>query len=261
MKTEYDETTVWPEITFHTTIEPPELGSNGFGSNPAQNGGKPGDKPDSDEPMATESAPEQEFTSPTIPSSFDIPDLCGKICDQYCQEDWDCSYDNFNWAPGGKLDNCNTRCQSDAFMFSTGNELSSLICPIEPTTASLTAPGIFTTLTDAKATTTTQDITTMSMANACDDSRTFDCPDHSKCAAIENGRGYTCICDKGYSMTNNFCKKDHPEVSSCPDNFRDSLYKMKLDSLKNPMFFMNEGTVLIQVESQVVSRFRSVSEL
>ena len=34
---------------------------------------------------------------------------------------------------------------------------------------------------------------------------------------------------------------------------------MKLDSLKNPMYFMSEGTVLIQVESQVVSRFRSVS--
>ena len=161
--------------------------------------------------MATESAPEQGFTSPTIPSSFDIPDLCGKICDQYCQEDWDCSYDNFNWAPGGKLDNCHTRCQSDAFMFSTGNELSSLICPIEPTTASLTAPGIFTTLTDAKATTTTQDITTMPMANACDDLRTFDCPDHSKCAAIENGKGYTCICDKGYSIQNEirFTKKSN----------------------------------------------------
>ena len=63
---------------------------------------------------------------------------------------------------------------------------------------------------------------------------------------------------EGYSMSNNFCKKDYPEADSCPDNFRDNLYKMKLGSLKNPMYFMNEGTVLIQVESQVTSRFRSV---
>ena len=59
-------------------------------------------------------------------------------------------------------------------------------------------------------------------------------------------------------MSNNFCKKDYPEADSCPDNFRDNLYKMKLGSLKNPMYYMNEGTVLIQVESQVTSRFRFV---
>ena len=71
-----------------------------------------------------------------------------------------------------------------------------------------------------------------------------------------NGRVWNPI--EGYSMSNNFCKKDYPEADSCPDNFRDNLYKMKLGSLKNPTYFMNEGTVLIQVESQVTSRFRYV---
>ena len=100
--------------------------------------------------------------------------------------------------------------------------------------ASLTAPEIFTTSTDAKSSTTTQEITTMN--TACDDVRIFDCPDHSKCAAIENGKGYTCICDKGYSVTNNFCKKDHPEVSSCPDNFRDSQNKIRFNEKSNVLY-------------------------
>ena len=63
---------------------------------------------------------------------------------------------------------------------------------------------------------------------------------------------------EGYSMSNYFCKRDYPEAASCSDNFRDNLYKMKLGSLKNPTYFMNDGTVLIQVESQVTSRFRYV---
>ena len=31
---------------------------------------------------------------------------------------------------------------------------------------------------------------------------------------------------------------------------------MKIKDLKNPMYFVNDGTVLIQVESQIISRFR-----
>ena len=39
-------------------------------------------------------------------------------------------------------------------------------------------------------------------------------------------------------------------------NFKDDLFKMKLSDLKNPNYFVSKGSVLIQVESQVVSRFR-----
>ena len=43
---------------------------------------------------------------------------------------------------------------------------------------------------------------------------------------------------------------------SCPENFKKDLFKMKIDNLKNPMYFVNDGTALIQVESQIISRFR-----
>ena len=40
------------------------------------------------------------------------------------------------------------------------------------------------------------------------------------------------------------------------DNFKTNLFKMKLSELKNPEYFKSKGSVLIKVESQVVSRFR-----
>ena len=40
-----------------------------------------------------------------------------------------------------------------------------------------------------------------------------------------------------------------------PDNpVKDDLFKMKVNDLKNPIYFVNDGMALIQVQSQIVSR-------
>ena len=178
-------TTVWPETTFHTTIEPPLLTE----STPPGSATPSASKPPEDEGKP-ESAP-VPASEPPCPS--DISDLCREICDQYCLSGFYC--------PNGKLENCNNRCMSETFMFSTEYELTSFICPAaEPTTDAYSTSAIFTTSTEAGATTTTQEMTTTSITTACDNFRTFDCPDHSKCAALEIEKGYTCICDEGRGL-------------------------------------------------------------
>ena len=57
-------------------------------------------------------------------------------------------------------------------------------------------------------------------------------------------------------MSGNMCHKKAPETEFCPENFKKDLFKMKLDGLNNPKYYLNKGSVMIQVESQVVSRFR-----
>ena len=57
-------------------------------------------------------------------------------------------------------------------------------------------------------------------------------------------------------MSGNMCHKKTAEAESCPTDFKKDLFKMNLDGLRNPMFYLNKGSVMIQVESQVVSRFR-----
>ena len=52
------------------------------------------------------------------------------------------------------------------------------------------------------------------------------------------------------------CFLEHPSFETFEVNFKDDLFKMKLSDLKNPTYFVSNGSVLIQVESQVVSRFR-----
>ena len=146
------------------------------------------EKPES----APVASPEPE---PTQPCPSDMSDLCTEICYQYCFSGFYC--------PNGKLENCNNRCMSETFMFSTEYELTSFICPAdEPTTDVYSTSALFTTSTEVVTTTTTQEMTTTSITTACDDFRTYDCPDHSKCAALESGKGYTCICDEGQGFTN-----------------------------------------------------------
>ena len=44
-------------------------------------------------------------------------------------------------------------------------------------------------------------------------------------------------------------------MSLSPDNpVKDELFKMKVNDLKNPIYFVNDGMALIQVQSQIVSR-------
>ena len=57
-------------------------------------------------------------------------------------------------------------------------------------------------------------------------------------------------------MSLNKCRSVAEETQKCPSNFRKDLYKMKIDNLKNPTFFVNDGTAFIKVESQIISRFR-----
>jgi len=116
----------------------------------------------------------------------------------------------------------------------------------------------FTSTTTEEPTTqmpTTEFMTTLA-PNACDDERTHECPENSFCVPAENFVSYTCQCNEGFFMNGNMCKAVAPLAENCPADFRDGLFKMKLDAIKNPMYFMNQGSVLIQVESQVVSRFR-----
>ena len=177
--------TVWPSTTFLTTIEPPLPTEPSLPSStlPASRPPQDDEKPES----APVAAPEP---GPTAPCPSDMSDLCREICDQYCLNGFYC--------PNGKLENCNNRCMSETFMFSTEYELTSFICPAaEPTTDAYSTSAVFTTSTEAWPTTTTQQMTTTSITTACDDFRTYDCPDHSKCAALESGKGYTCICDEG----------------------------------------------------------------
>ena len=178
-------TTVWPETTFHTTIEPPLPTEPPLSSSTPAASRPPLD----DEKPESVPVPAPE-PGPTAPCPSDMSDLCREICDQYCLSGFYC--------PNGKYENCKNRCMSETFMFSTEYELTSSMCPVaEPTTDVYSTSAIFTTSTEAGPTTTTQEMTTTSITTACDNFRTYDCPDHSKCAALESGKGYTCICDEG----------------------------------------------------------------
>ena len=106
--------------------------------------------------------------------------------------------------------------------------------------------------------TTTSDFATTTMApSACDEERTHECPDNSFCVPADNFVTFTCQCKTGYFMSGNMCHKKSPEAESCPSDFKKDLFKMNLDGLKDPKYYLNRGSVMIQVESQVVSRFRS----
>ena len=117
-----------------------------------------------------------------------------------------------------------------------------------------TAPFV-TTLTPI-ATTTSDFATTTIAPSACDEERTYECPDNSFCVPADNFVTFTCQCKSGYFMSGNMCHKKTAEAESCPTDFKKDLFKMNLDGLRNPMFYLNKGSVMIQVESQVVSRFR-----
>ena len=46
-----------------------------------------------------------------------------------------------------------------------------------------------TTTTTGQETTTTQEMTTTAITTACDDFRTFECPENSFCVPFESGQG------------------------------------------------------------------------
>ena len=132
----------------------------------------------------------------------------------------------------------------------------------EPTTTRFLASGTFTTTEEFVttltpiATTTSEFATTTVSPSACDEERTHECPSNSFCVPAENFVTFTCQCEEGYFMSGNMCHKKAPEAESCPTDFKQDLFKMKLDGLNNPKYYLNKGSVMIQVESQVVSRFR-----
>ena len=105
--------------------------------------------------------------------------------------------------------------------------------------------------------TTTSDFATTTLApSACNEQRTYECPHNSFCVPADNIATFTCQCKSGYFMSGNMCHRKNHEADSCPTDFRKDLFKMNLEGLKNPKFYLNKGSVMIQVESQVVSRFR-----
>ena len=132
---------------------------------------------------------------------------------------------------------------------------------IETTTRFL-ASGTFTTTEEFVttltpiATTTSEFASTTVAPSACDEERTHECPRNSYCVRADNFVTFTCQCKVGYYMSGNMCHKKAPEAESCPEDFKKDLFKMKLDGLNNPKYYLNKGSVMIQVESQVVSRFR-----
>lgn len=131
-----------------------------------------------------------------------------------------------------------------------------------PTNDQTTTEPFVTTLTPIA--TTTSDFATTTMApSACDEDRTYECPENSFCVPAENFVTFTCQCKSGYFLNGNMCRKQSPEAESCPADFKKDLFKMNLDGLKDPKYYLNKGSVMIQVESQVVSRFRSglISEI
>ena len=125
-----------------------------------------------------------------------------------------------------------------------------------PTNDQTTTEPFVTTLTPVA--TTTSDFATTTMApSACDEERTHECPDNSFCVPAGNFVTFTCQCKSSYFMSGNMCRKKSPEAESCPSDFKKDLFKMNLNGLKDPKYYLNRGSVMIQVESQVVSRFRS----
>ena len=133
----------------------------------------------------------------------------------------------------------------------------------------------------------TPETTVALMPSPCDDKNTFRCPEYSACIPTDNRIGYSCECLDGYKMSGNYCQKLQSEVSDldCPSDFKDrdilakrlmefsvestetasvrlspaspiqdDLFKMKVNDLKNPIYFVNDGIALIQVQSQIVSR-------
>ena len=141
-----------------------------------------------------------------------------------------------------------------------------IVTTIETTTRWL-ASGTFTTTEEFVttltpiATTTSEFATTTVSPSACDEERTHECPSNSYCVSAENFVTFTCQCEAGYFMSGNMCHKKAPEAEFCPEDFKKDLFKMKLDGLSNPKYYLNKGSVMIQVESQVVSRFRTDFEI
>ena len=206
-------------------------------------------------------------------------DLCNKFCKRICDEQ-----------EIQQCENCEQRCATESLtglylMLYSNEELVDQICPateaitttLEPTTTSTE----FQTTIEA----TTEFATTIA-PSICEDRRLFECPINSQCVSADTNHGYTCKCDDGFKMNGGSCEKITSEAQNCPGkfqnhlksksstyffclkryfefefetliaNFKGSLFKMKLTDLKNPNYFLTRGSVLIQVESQVVSRFR-----
>ena len=185
--------------------------------------------------------------------------------------------------PGAELQACLERClgplnfgaddgsatggsatETGSFTVYDYTDLGSWPSPIETTStpittsywASATTTEEFVTTLTPIATTTSDFATTTVSPSACDEERTHDCPSNSFCVPAENFVTFTCQCEDGYFMSGNMCHKKAPEAESCPEDFKKDLFKMNLDGLNNPKYYLNKGSVMIQVESQVVSRFR-----
>ena len=174
--------------------------------------------------------------------------------------------------PGAALQACLESCLgplvfSDADGGNAGGDETDSTDEIENTVETTTtqwpfASGTFTTTEEFVttltpiATTTSEFVSTTVAPSACDEERTHECPNNSFCVPAENFVTFTCQCEAGYFMSGNMCHKKAPEAETCPEDFKKDLFKMKLDGLTNPKYYLNKGSVMIQVESQVISRFR-----
>ena len=180
---------------------------------------------------------------------FSLYDSCDKVCLQKCVT-------SPEYGPRPRcMDRCMNRCffEND-FLVLDDFDLAERVCNYTEHFGE--NPPFIENDEIPTTTTTTTSTTTTAATNPCDNQKTFECPENSVCIPTENTAGYTCECDQGYYMSINKCRLISNEAPSCPQNFKKDLFKMKVDNLKNPMYFVNDGTALIQVESQIVSRFR-----
>ena len=161
---------------------------------------------------------------------------------------------SFNDADGGSATDENSETGSNTEIFSTAETTTTTQWPFASTCCTTTEEFV-TTLTPI-ATTTEDFATTTVSPSACDEERTHECPNNSFCVPADNFVTFTCQCEAGYFMSGNMCHKKAPEAETCPEDFKKDLFKMKLDGLTNPKYYLNKGSVMIQVESQVISRFR-----
>ena len=76
------------------------------------------------------------------------------------------------------------------------------------------------------------------------------------CQSQKTAQDYFKIYDINPNSYQEFRFLKHPNFETFEANFKEGLFKMKLSDPKNPNYFVSKGSVLIQVESQVVSRFR-----
>ena len=160
---------------------------------------------------------------------------------------------SFNDADGGSATDENSETGSSLDII-TAVDTTTTQWPFASTCCTTTEEFV-TTLTPI-ATTTEDFATTTVSPSACDEERTHECPNNSFCVPADNFVTFTCQCEAGYFMSGNMCHKKAPEAETCPEDFKKDLFKMKLDGLTNPKYYLNKGSVMIQVESQVISRFR-----